>query len=326
MQSIEYSDLLFVAPAAWGSGRPTGMPSVVVIHYTAGSETRTSAENGAAYDQTRTDGTSCHYFHDQDSTIQCVRTEDRANSAFYHGNRLGIQHELCGTLQTRAQWLDLASYATLVRCARQVARDCLRWDIPVRRIGPTEVRAAYYDGTPGGICGHVDVTYAFPEDNGDHTDPGPDFPWDVFMALVREATIALTPAVLQSTTNEDDMGQILTRNIPVSGTDSFNFPAVGIDGATHRRPAWINITNSTNGALYNVRVAGWTESGPYPLGDGSNYEVELDGYELHSRELQPGTVGVEVTRIPTPGATPTDPVTQYTGSLSYCVVYGDPTV
>lgn len=330
MQSFEYADLSYVTPAAYGSGRPAGMPRIVVQHYTAGAEGRTSAEDGAAYDARRTDGTSCHYFHDQDSTIQCVRTEDRANSAFYHGNRLGIQHELCGTLQTRAQWLDMASYATLVRAARQTARDCMKWDIPVRKIGPAEVRAAYYEGAPGGICGHVDVTYAFPEDDGDHTDPGPDFPWDVFIALVREATIALTQTVSTASTtvnDEDSMGQTLTRSVPASGVDSFNFPAVGTDGATHRRPAWINISNSTNGQRYRLRVAGWTTSGAYELGSGTSYEVELGSYALHSRELQPGTIGVEVTRIPIPGATPADPVTPaYTGSLSYVVVYGDPTV
>ena len=185
--SPEYPDLAFVQPRAWGSGRDGRSVQYVVIHYTAGSERATSAEDGAAYDARRTDGTSCHYFHDQNSTVQCVLTRDRANSALYRGNRLGIQHELCGTAQTRAQWLDAASDATLWRAARQTARDCRKYGLPVRRLSVAEVRAAWYApaaARPRGICGHVDVTYAYPEDGGDHTDPGAGFPWDVFLERV----------------------------------------------------------------------------------------------------------------------------------------------
>jgi hypothetical protein len=36
-----------------------------------------------------------------------------------------------------------------------------------------------------GICGHADITAAFPQDNGTHTDPGPTFPWSQFLGLVQ---------------------------------------------------------------------------------------------------------------------------------------------
>lgn len=184
-QSPEYPDLAFVQPRAYGIGRDGRSVQYVVIHYTAGSERATSAEDGAAYDQKRQDGTSCHYFHDQNSTVQCVLTPNRANSALAKGNRLGIQHELCGTVQTREQWLDPASDGTLWRAARQVARDCRKYGIPARRLSVAEVRAAWY-GTakPKGICGHADVTLAYPEDGGDHMDPGAAFPWDVLLERV----------------------------------------------------------------------------------------------------------------------------------------------
>jgi len=97
MQSPEYPELPFVQPAAYGTGRDGRKVMCSVIHYTAGSERSTSAEDGAAYDQRRTDGTSCHFFHDSNSTVQCVLTSNRSNSAFSKGNRLGIHHELCGT-------------------------------------------------------------------------------------------------------------------------------------------------------------------------------------------------------------------------------------
>jgi hypothetical protein len=188
MQSPEYPELPFVTPAAYGSGRDGRKVMYSVIHYTAGSERSTSAEDGAAYDARRTDGTSCHFFHDQDSTVQCVRTTDRANSAFSKGNRLGIHHELCGNQQSRAQWLDAASLGTLRQAARWVAEDCRKYGLPARRLSVAETRAAWYTANsagPRGIVGHVDITRAYPEDGGDHEDPGPEFPWDVFLPMVQ---------------------------------------------------------------------------------------------------------------------------------------------
>lgn len=199
-QSTEYPDLAFVRPNAYGVGRDGKSVMYVVVHYTAGSEGLRSAEDGAAYDARRTDGVSTHYFHDQDSTIQCVLTKDRANAALHKGNRLGIQHELCGTVQTRAQWLDAASDGTLWRAAKQIARDCVKYGLPVRRLSVVETRAAWYSwpNGPRGIVGHVDVTNAYPEDGGTHTDPGTGFPWDVLLARVSHyidgGDVTLTPA------------------------------------------------------------------------------------------------------------------------------------
>lgn len=202
VQSPEYPDLRWVQPKAWGAGRDGKAVRYIVIHYTAGSERSTSAEDGAAYDQRRTDGTSTHYFVDQNSIVQCVRTRDRANAARHRGNRLGIQYELCGTDQTRAQWLDGASLATLRLAAKQVARDCAKYDIPVRRLSVAETRRAWteFPGGPKGIVGHVDCTKAYPEDGGDHTDPGSGFPWDTFLSMVRAELTATA-----NRENEDDM-------------------------------------------------------------------------------------------------------------------------
>lgn len=184
----EWTDLPFARPRAWGSGRDGKAVRYIVVHYTAGSEGRTSAENGASYDQTRTDGTSCHYFVDSDSVVQCVETWNRSNSALYRGNRLGVQYELCGTAQTRAQWLDPVSDATITNAARQMARDAVKYGIPVRRLSVAETRAAWYSYPSGskGFVGHVDITNAYPEDGGDHTDPGAQFPWDVLLSRVQQ--------------------------------------------------------------------------------------------------------------------------------------------
>lgn len=180
-QSSEYQDLRWMPPKSWTNANRSSV-QVVVIHATDGSEGATSAEDGASYDQRRTDGTSTHYFHDADSTIQCVLTADLAHAARTNGNRIGIQHELCGRAdQGAAGWADPASQGTIRQAARQVARDCAKWGIPVRRLTPAQVAAG-----AKGICGHVDITAAFPQDKGDHTDPGPTFPWTSFLALVQD--------------------------------------------------------------------------------------------------------------------------------------------
>lgn len=173
-------------PASYGIGRDRA-PQFVTLHYTAGSEGPTSAEDGARYDKNRTDGTSTHYFVDSDSIVQEVAQTDRAYAAFFHGNEIGIHIELCGTAQTRAQWLDSASLATLKNAAALVADICLARRWPMRRLTVEETRAAYYapEGQrPTGINDHAAITLAFPEDGGTHMDVGPEFPWDVFMQLV----------------------------------------------------------------------------------------------------------------------------------------------
>jgi hypothetical protein len=197
MANQEYPDLPFVPPRSYGSGRAGYPVQYVVVHYTAGSERASSAEDGAAYDQRRTDGTSTHYFVDSNSIVQCVYTWDRANAAFFYGNRLGIQYELCGTVQTRAQWLDAASDATLWNAARQIARDCQKYALPVRWLTPAQMNAGWK-----GICGHADVTLAY--GLGDHMDPGAAFPRDVLLERVQHFLAPTTPEATPQTPQEED--------------------------------------------------------------------------------------------------------------------------
>lgn len=169
----------FQPPRSYSTGRPEGPPRFVVIHYTAGSEGPTAAEDGVRYDQTRNDGTSTHFFVDRDSIIQCVDTTNRAHTALYHGNLWGIHIEQCGTAQTRAQWLDAASRATIRNAAKVAAWAMRVHNIPLQRLVGSQVR------TGRGICGHVDCTTGWPEDGGTHTDPGPQYPWDVLLDDIR---------------------------------------------------------------------------------------------------------------------------------------------
>jgi N-acetyl-anhydromuramyl-L-alanine amidase AmpD len=71
----------------------------------------------------------------------------------------------------------------LRRSAVLVADVCARYAIPIYKLSTAEVLAGVR-----GICGHADVTNAFRK--GDHSDPGPHFPWDHYLELVRVASQA----------------------------------------------------------------------------------------------------------------------------------------
>lgn len=185
-------------PKSYTAGRKTGQPSVIVIHTTEGSEGPLSAENGAAYDRRRTDGTSTHFFIDSNGVVQTVYTYDEAHAARAHGNDIGIQMEVCGKAgQTTSQWDDAVSAATLDQLVAICVDVCMKFPgrFPVRRLTPAGVRTGQH-----GFCGHVDITYAFPEDKGTHTDPGSNFPWSRFLTRVQAGINARTTAK-----EDDDM-------------------------------------------------------------------------------------------------------------------------
>lgn len=119
--------------------------------------------------------------------------DTRAAWTLLNGNPYSFNLELCGFAGwSRATWLSEGWVWNPARTAqvwnpRQMIRHAAQWvvqkrdaakriygiDIPIgRKLTPTEV-GRY---TPG-VCGHVDYTYG--TGDGDHTDPGPNFPWDV---------------------------------------------------------------------------------------------------------------------------------------------------
>jgi N-acetyl-anhydromuramyl-L-alanine amidase AmpD len=171
-------------PKSYTSGRKAGQPTVIFIHTTEGSEGPQSAEDGAAYDARRTDGTSTHFFVDSNSIVQCVRTTDEAHAARTHGNDVGIQIEVCGRAgQTAAQWADTASANTI----EQLAELCVKLRaqrpgrFPLVNLTPAQLRAGDH-----GFAEHKDATLAWPVDDGTHTDPGPNFPWAKLFARITE--------------------------------------------------------------------------------------------------------------------------------------------
>jgi hypothetical protein len=183
------TEILWVGyPKSYTPGRKRKVQAVY-LHYTAGSEGPTSAEAGAAYDKRRTDQVSTGYFTDSlGPALQEVPDGDRSHTTRFHADEIGISIEICGTVQTRAQWLDPVSLATLVTTAGLVAILLTRHGLAFKRLSVAELRRAYYnDTTITGIADHNTATLAFPEDGGTHTDVGAAFPWDILLGLVRDA-------------------------------------------------------------------------------------------------------------------------------------------
>jgi hypothetical protein len=192
VQSIDHPELLYLEarklPNASGFkapmftiGRPDGPPLWIVVHDMEGAETTTIAEDLGKYQAGGAQGrsVSSHYCADSNSVVQCVKLQD---SAWTVGNRMGnnrgINWEFAGRAnQTREQWLDDFGRAMFATAAPIIRSDAARFGIPLRRCTLDDLRAR----RPG-ITSHNDLGLVY--GGTDHTDPGPNFPWDVFMQIV----------------------------------------------------------------------------------------------------------------------------------------------
>lgn len=207
-QSKEFPQYKWVTPKSYTKGRKSGQPTVIFIHTTEGSEGRTSAEDGAAYDARRTDGTSTHFFVDQDSTIQCVLTTDESHATRTHGNDVGISIEVCGkAAQTKAQWADAASAGAIEQAAQlsvALRKKYGKARFPLRNLTPAQLRAGW-----SGFAEHKDATEAWPEDHGTHQDPGPNFPWDKMFARITQIENPPKPPQEELPVNGTDFNKLM---------------------------------------------------------------------------------------------------------------------
>lgn len=173
-------DSLAVSPNFEDSGDYDRRSRWVVLHTMETAEGNSIAESiGGSWFTNPAAQASAHYCVDNDSIVQGVNEGDYAWAAGPTGNYLGIQIEMAGRAsQSRDEWLDDYSRAMLERVAALTADICTRQGIPVRVLTDEQVAA----GEPG-ITTHAALARVFRETN--HTDPGPNFPWDYFMERVQ---------------------------------------------------------------------------------------------------------------------------------------------
>jgi hypothetical protein len=169
-------------------GAANGPITRVVIHATVSPCKRGGAEANALYFQSPSAGGAAHYIVDP-GEIVCSLDEDTLG---FHAppNAGSIGIELCDP-QTGDEWGDADHQAMLQLAAALTADVCARHQLPLVWRPPDQLRAGN-----SGITSHANVAQAWHKT--DHTDPGPYFPTDQFMALVTSNTPA-------PPTTEDDM-------------------------------------------------------------------------------------------------------------------------
>lgn len=190
---------------------------------------------------------SYHAIVDDDSVVPYV-PDQRYAWALRRGNPRSLN--LCFTgwaSWSRGEWLR---HDRMLRLgADRVRAWCDLYDIPIRKLTPAEVGRDL-----SGIIGHHDWTVG--KNDGSHWDPGPGFPWDVFLGYVREQE----PAVKRKREN-------VIENIPFSGTGTFGFilPVGKASGITAR--AWLSAASQSGNGTIKVfaqgdksGIADWTWS------------------------------------------------------------------
>lgn len=178
--------IAFVQAKYFGA-TPAGQTRTIrnlVLHDAECAENFHAARSVAAWFQNPVDENgrplkvSAHYTADDVEIIQCVRDVDVAFAA-PPLNDTGLHLELAGyARQSAAEWDDPYSRSMLSLVAAWAADKCNVYGLPIAFVDAEGLRR----GEPG-ITTHAAVSKAFGQST--HTDPGPDFPMDAFLARVR---------------------------------------------------------------------------------------------------------------------------------------------
>jgi len=264
---------------------PRGAAPVIwaVVHTAEGART---AESLAAYFNQPGVNASSHAGIDDYKILQYV-SYDRAAWTLRSGNPTSDNAELCGFASwSRAIWLN-EHYGMLVNTANWLRSRCAARGIPTQHLSVVQVSKHAW-----GIIGHVDYTLA--THDGTHTDPGPNFPWDVVIRLAQGgAGPAPVPAESTNHRHEIDMLQLP----PTDMAGDFQEVVVALypqGGSTRVDQVWVHIAN-TNGAT-EFQVAHWQCGGPDdhhavpvvglngvgidPLGMRGSFQAPDDAYAL----------------------------------------------
>jgi len=156
----------------------TSTKYAIAIHCTANTA---SARNEASYATRRTDGVSAHFFADDREVIQSLDTADIAGHAgSTEGNTYAIAVEITGlTSWSRDRWLKSVAWGQLAQVLAAVSR---HHNIPPVRVTVAEMKA---NPRVRGAYDHNQMRQAW--GGTDHTDPGPNFPWDHLLRVWQDA-------------------------------------------------------------------------------------------------------------------------------------------
>ena len=172
----------------WSQPRGT-TPTSVVIHCTAATN---PASSTAAYFASSAPSGSTQAVADDFEGFTCV-PDDAVCAGAPPLNQEGLHIEQPGLESwTRAIWL--LHMDQLKRVAYHVAQWCVRYKIPVVLLHTADL--IRLGEKAKGITYHSAVSDAFHQST--HQDPGPGFPWDVFMPWVEQYATG---------TGDDDMSE-----------------------------------------------------------------------------------------------------------------------
>lgn len=157
-------------PSPFHSSRDGKAVRLVVVHSAEGA---TTVESLGRWFQRPATKVSSHAGID-DLRIETYVPYDLAAWTTRSANPISDNVELCGFAKwSRATWLDHDRMLTLT--AQWIRDRCAARGLPIRKLTPAQVAAGQ-----AGVIGHVDWTTGMHD--GTHTDPGPNFPWDVVIS------------------------------------------------------------------------------------------------------------------------------------------------
>lgn len=281
-QSPDFPELEYIH--AVGDGGTRSETQCVVIHAT---DNTAPARNEAVYASRRTDNVSAHIYGDENELIQALPLGHIAYGCFSMGNNRSVQFELCGLS-------NQLSDATLRKAAPYVAKVCQRYGLPIQHVGPEALR----NGVKG-ICGHGDVTLAWHQ--GDHTDPGPSFPWATFLGYVAESIGQPVPTTPVSNPTpgyemlavDGDWGPRTTRRLQ----QYFGTPQ---DGVISLGPGQSSLTAAMQRKLNALGCRDESGRSLVVDGDGRSFAPQ-DGHKTHSIAALQRRMGTGVDGYLTPG-------------------------
>jgi N-acetyl-anhydromuramyl-L-alanine amidase AmpD len=177
-QPVAPADYPFIQAAHYTAGRSGTPIRLIVIHDMEAARTSTTAHNVAAwFAGASAPQASAHYCVDRASVYQCVKDEDMAwHAPGANAQGIGVEHAGFAT-DTTAVW---NADDELKISAQLVARLCKQYGLPVQFVDAAGLLAG-----DAGITTHVEVSQAWKKSN--HTDPGPNFPMNDYLALVQAA-------------------------------------------------------------------------------------------------------------------------------------------